>query len=340
LGRGDLAGARTIQETKLMTTMPTGRWKQLLDERLHEAISVLGRIPGVHGFIVAGSVGRGEPWPMSDIDLLPIYASADAAPAVEQGRAELVGWWAASGRAQTLDLGWLAFTTTEISEAISAGPGQAAARMTDRRWFHGLDKAYGGHAASTSDELGSAFAAWITAVRFHPAVVAARISTWRHQAAQALAEADSVQASDPAKATYLLRESARALRLVLIEQWGERLGSMGREWTRFERMAERHGQQSLAARVTALAGADASAAAQRARLAPHWLQERIDLCYAARTATGEDVSPAENARDQLAAFTVHVARHRPDLDGPWTGTPDPALSAHLTELRQLITHAS
>jgi predicted nucleotidyltransferase len=317
---------------------PTDRWKQLLDQRLHEAITVLGQIPGVHGFIVGGSVGRGEPWPMSDIDLLPIYTGS-AAPAaeLEQRHAELVDWWAASGRAQTLDVGWLAFTAAEIRDAMTAGPGQAAARMADRRWFHGLDKAYGGHAASPGDDLGTAFAAWITQVRFHPAVVTARISTWHRQATDALAEAARARPGDPAKATYLLRESARALREVVIERWGERLGSMGREWTRFERIADRHGQAALAARIAALAGADTPTASQRARLAPPWLQERIDLCYGARTAIGEDVSPAENARDQLAAFTVHVARHRTDLDGAWTGTPDPALDTHLTELSDLIT---
>ena len=37
--------------------MPTDRWRQLLEERLHEAITVLGWIPGVQGFIVAGSLG-------------------------------------------------------------------------------------------------------------------------------------------------------------------------------------------------------------------------------------------------------------------------------------------
>jgi predicted nucleotidyltransferase len=320
---------------------PTDRWKQLLEQRLQEAITVLGQTPGLHGLIVAGSVGRGETWPMSDIDLIPIYTtsteSAESATQLDQRRAALVDWWAASGRAQTLDLGWLCFTTTEIGEAVAAGPEHAATRIADPRWFHGIDKAYGGRAADPDDELVVAFTAWMVEARFHPTVVTTRINTWRRQATDALAEAARTQIEDPARATHLLRVSARALRMVLIEQWGERLGSMGREWTRFERMAERHSQQTLAARIAALAAADTATATQRAELAPPWLQERIDLCYAARLAVGEDVSWAENARDQIAAFTVHVVNHRPDLDGPWTNTPDTALDAHLAELRELLT---
>jgi predicted nucleotidyltransferase len=320
---------------------PTDRWKQLLEQRLHEAITVLGQTPGLHGLIVAGSVGRATPWPMSDIDLLPIYTTptdpGESATQLDQRRAALVDWWAASGRAQTLDIGWLAFTTTEIREAVAAGPEHAATRIADPRWFHGIDKAYGGHAADPDDELSTAFAAWITQARFHPTVVTTRINTWRQQATDALTEAAQTQTDDPTKATHLLRVSARTLRMVLLEQWGERLGSMGREWTRFERMAKRHGQQTLAARIAALAAADTATAAQRAELAPPWLQERIDLCYAARLAVGEDVSWTENARDQIAAFTVHVVNHRPDLDGPWTITPDPALDTRLAELHELIT---
>ncbi|WP_405720056.1 hypothetical protein [Streptomyces sp. NBC_00046] len=49
------------------------------------------------------------------------------------------------------------------------------------------------------------------------------------------------------------------------------------------------------------------------------------------------MTPQENARDQLAAFTVHVTRHRPDLDGSWSGSPDPALHDHLVELQDLLT---
>jgi predicted nucleotidyltransferase len=317
--------------------MRVQRWKELLDERLHEAVTVLGTVPGIRGFLVGGSVGRGEAWPMSDIDLLPVFSSAhpDLATLVHR-RDGLAHWWAGSGRAQSLDVGGLAFTAAEIREATAAGPSWVIAKFGERRWFHGLDKAYGGHAADPADHLVAGFTAWITETRFHPDVVAARIEVWRQHAKRCLAEAVEAQEAHPGRATDLMRESARALRMVLLEEWGERMGSMGREWTRFERMARRHGHPQVAARIAEIAGADAPGAAERARHAPAWLAERIDLCLAARQLVGEEVTAAENARDQLAAFTVIVGNHEPHLIGPWIESPDPRLDAHLAELAELI----
>ncbi|WP_285685820.1 nucleotidyltransferase domain-containing protein [Actinoplanes sp. NBRC 103695] len=309
---------------------PSERWRELLDERVAEAARLLGSAGGVHGLIVGGSVGRGEPWPMSDIDLLPIYLrSRDDDAQLEARRAELVDWWTGSGRAQALDVGKLAFTVGEVRDAMRRTPEQVVGLLGDQRWFHGLDKAYGGRAADLGDELTSGFVAWINVVRFHPAIVAARRETWRTTAAEAVATAAT---AEPAQATYLVREAARALRMDLLESWGERLGSMGREWTRFERMARRHGQQEAARRLAVLAGADVETASRRAEVAPVWLRERIDLCLRARLAVGEEVTAAENARDQLVAYTLHVVRKRPDLDGPWTGSPEPRLDRFLTEL--------
>ncbi|MGP3931355.1 nucleotidyltransferase domain-containing protein [Nonomuraea sp. KM88] len=320
------------------------RWRELHRDRVDEAVRRLSAIPGVHGLIVGGSVGRGEPWPMSDIDVLPLYDGDPERTAahVEREQAELVDWWAASGRAQTLDLGWLAFTVAEAREAVSADAAWAVERLTrDRRWFHGMDKAFRGRPADPGDLLTGRFVAWLTEMRFHPAVVEARIGWWSRSAAEARDRAHRERAAQRLDAaTYELREAARALRLAVLERWGERLGSMGREWTRFERMAAARGEEALAERIALLAGARAGDAAERERLAPPWLRERIDLCWEARQAVGEQVTYQQNARDQLAAFDVHVARHRPDLAGPWTGSPDPALDDRLRRLDVLLAEHS
>jgi hypothetical protein len=67
---------------------------------------------------------------------------------------------------------------------------------------------------------------------------------------------------------------------------------MGRDWTRFERMADRRGRRDLAERLAVLADADPQTVARRADLAPAWLRERIDLAAGARRLIGEDVTPA------------------------------------------------
>src|SRR4051812_41157991 len=102
--------------------------------------------------------------------------------------------------------------------------------MRDRRWFHGLDKAFGGYGVDTPGGRADAFARWATGVRIAPVVVQARLEVWKEQALDAYRVGQAARrAGDLGAVTLALQESARALRLVLIEGWGERLGSMGRE---------------------------------------------------------------------------------------------------------------
>lgn len=50
-----------------MTTV-INNWQELLDERLEESIDEPRSVRGVCGLVVGGSVGRGQAWPLSDID--------------------------------------------------------------------------------------------------------------------------------------------------------------------------------------------------------------------------------------------------------------------------------
>jgi hypothetical protein len=317
----------------------SGRWRELLDQRLGEAVADLGTVPGVRGLIVGGSLGRGQPWPLSDIDLVPVYAEGfEPTAEVKRRHAALIDWWASSGRAQTLDVGWLAFSDGEVAAASGCGPAEAAAWMADRRWLHGVDKAFGGRAAADPDGLARMFLDWIDEVRFDPLVVAARVGLWRREATVGRRDAEAAwREGDATLATARARDAAGALRLMLVEGWGEQSSSMGRMWTRFERQADRRGQGDLARRIAVLAGCDTPTVAGRAELAPVWLRERIDLAAAARRLVGEQVTPEQNARDQLVAYATHVPRHRPDQAGPWmAGAPERDLPARLAKLDRLM----
>ena len=181
----------------------SARWRELIDERLEEAVSELGAIQGVRGLVLAGSVGRGEPWPLSDIDMLPISADdVDVEAAVRRVRAVLVDRWSASGRAQCLDISWLRFSEAEVKWAVDADVRCVAERMIDPRWLHGIDKPYGGKGVADPGGIAATFVNWATEIRFHPVLIEARIRQWQTAARDAhQCAVDSLASGDDTQAT-------------------------------------------------------------------------------------------------------------------------------------------
>lgn len=315
-----------------------GRWRELLAERVEEAIAEIGSVEGVSGLVVGGSVGRGEAWPMSDIDIIPIFGSGcDPTEGIRAAQGRLETWWAGSGRAQEVDVGKLYFSIDELDELTQRNAELVASRMSDPRWFHGLDKSFGGYAAADPDGVAGAFSAGMNTLRFHQAVVTARLEQWwvQARAAQGRAKA-ALSDGEFLDATLALREAARSTRQILIESWGERLGSMGREWTRFERMAAIHKGEDKAKLIAKIADASADDALSRMNSAPEWLRERVRLSLAARRVVAEDVSEEQNARDNIAAFSVQVPKYRPKPWGDWIHLPDHGLESKLAMLEELL----
>ena len=48
-----------------------GDWNRILDRRAATASEVFAGMDGVCGLVLAGSMGRGQQWPLSDIGLIP-----------------------------------------------------------------------------------------------------------------------------------------------------------------------------------------------------------------------------------------------------------------------------
>jgi hypothetical protein len=148
--------------------------------------------------------------------------------------------------------------------------------------------------------------------------------------------AGAIGRGDLVGASHHLRTAARDARLIHVEHWSERLGSLGREWTQFERLAVKHGEGNLAARLADLAGASIEETTKRADQAPAWLMERIEIAFEARLLVGERVSEAESRRDQIAAFARLVLGRGLLLQGDWLGVPDPDLVRKQSELDDLV----
>jgi predicted nucleotidyltransferase len=313
-------------------------WQTVLARRTRTAVEAFAAVDGLAGLVLAGSVGRGEPWPLSDIDFLVVYddgRTAEAGQEVERLRLAILDGWAREGWWTGLDLGRLVFERREVEAMLD---GREPAALADDRWFHSVSKGYRGRAVHDLDGLAAALAAWATEHRFGPGVVALRLARWRREAEEALARARTgLHEEDPLAATIALRRGTAMLAAWLIERWGEHDSSFGRASTRLERAARARGQTALVDELHALADLDDPAVGRRLAAAPAWVRERHDRSYRARRRVGEEVTGVQDARDVLRVSTHYEQRRLGPPPYPaWLAVPTvPVLEERAERLAHL-----
>lgn len=302
-------------------------WRVIANHRIAQAIDVISRVDGVAGLILAGSHGAGNPWPLSDIDLLPIYRDDQidgAIEAVERNRLVMLDEWSTQGWRTGLDIGRLRFTTGELRRGFMSGEPDLVSLLTDERWYHSIDKGFGGRAVFDPDGLAGPLARWFTRHRFDPEVVAERLGRSATSAMQCLQDVDAHLASGRRDLAFgQLLKAVQWYQIHLMEGWGERDNSLGRFGTRFDLTASHQGKASLVADLNALSGLDETAVRRRLDRAPRWVIERRDRSWAARRHIGEQVTPLQNDQDVLRVSTMYELR---TVTGPpypfWLAVPD------------------
>ncbi|MDF2719449.1 MAG: hypothetical protein K0R28_6374 [Paenibacillus sp.] len=87
-------------------------WRAVLDRRVAEVVDCYSKVEGVRALILGGSLGGGEPWPLSDIDIIPIYEDSHQSTAnetIRELRVQLIEGWEQEGWRTALDVGSLYF---------------------------------------------------------------------------------------------------------------------------------------------------------------------------------------------------------------------------------------
>lgn len=311
-------------------------WQAVLARRVDQAVAAFADVDGVSGLVLAGSIGRGELWPLSDIDLLPIYDDDRAQVAqheVERRRVETLRPWIDEGWWTGLDIGRLMFLRSELDQLVALEGAQPDELMRDDRWYYSIDKGYRGRAVYDPEGLASRLARWLSEHRFAPDVVQFRLQRERREVAMAQeALVGRLGHGDHVGATVALRAAVKWLMIWQLEIWGERDVSQGRIGTRFTQLAKARSQSELALALDVLSSLADASVEQRMAAAPDWVWERHDRSFLARCSIGEGVSRIEDARDTLRVCAMYETRR---ISGP----PFPAWLAIPTEISTLDAQA-
>jgi hypothetical protein len=321
-------------------------WRATLDRRVEQVRRALSDVDGLSAAVLAGSLGRGEPWPLSDIDLVLIAVDGqedDIRAAVERIGRGLSASWSREGWWTGVDAGRLLFAVSEVGPVL-AGTSATVTALGDPRWFHTLDKAFQGRAIVDDDQhRGERLAAWATATRFRPDVVAVRIRQHRAATSEAVAEVERAwEAGDLLAGTIALWRAIQLTQITLMERWGLRDNSLGRFGTRFARAAAEHGVPDVVTRLDAIVGLDQSTLDRRWASVPDWVRLRHDRSFRARRGVGDAVSADADCRDTVRVCSVYAARGRAGGPGgaapAWLGiaADDRELAARLSRLVEAL----
>ncbi len=302
-------------------------WREVVDHRLAQAIGTIRRLDGVAGLILAGSHGAGNPWPLSDIDFLPIYRddrADEAIEAVERHCLAMMNEWSTQGWRTGLDIGRLRFTTGELRRAFASGVPDPVSMLGDDRWYHSIDKGFGGRAVFDPGGLADPLARWFTRHRFDSSVVAERLDRSVSSAMECLGNVEACLAPGRRDLAFgHLLKAVQWQQVHLMERWGERDNSLGRFGARFALAASSHGEAWLDTTLDALSGLDETTVRRRLDLAPRWVIERKDRSWAARRHIGEPVTELQNDRDVLRVATIYELRTLTSPPFPaWLGIPE------------------
>ena len=291
------------------------------------------------GIILGGSIGRGTPWPLSDIDL--IYVAVDRNdPALPQ-RVDKIGLGLSDqspskGWATSVDVGKLYLTTEEAHDLV-VGRRSVKELMAFERIFHGLDKCYRGRPVFASNDCNvERFAELLTEKRFAEPVLLARQRIRLREASEAAKEARLyIEEDNLVKAAVSVELLARPLIPFLLESWHKGDRSFARLFTRYLREASRHGEDDVASQILDLFLLNRDEVEYRFKAAPPHVVERHNQSHSARRFIGEAIHEIDDQRDVLYAFSWYAIRSG-ELENRWVGLAIDA-SAVISRLEAAIS---
>ena len=306
-------------------------WRERVARVCEEECAYFARLPYVKGLAVIGSVGRGDPWPLSDIDMLVVADRVEGKhpnAAVRQEERKRNDRLHAAGIPNDVEASIWTVTPEEIEPALNGDVELLLGKVGELPWaWHGfLTKAHGGKVVVDADGQVGRFIERCGHVLFSNRFLGLTRRQALDDMARRQAEASELMAGGRWSAASLcLMRMAHEIATSLLLCWGHVPQSLSRSVSRFLAAAGRARRADIAEWFLDAVRLRPEQTTDRFHGLPPAATVERDRLLAIRAGSGENVDELAVTRDMLhVRFWVDVGRSS-QLDGPfpkWTGVVD------------------
>jgi predicted nucleotidyltransferase len=305
-------------------------WRDRIERVATEESAHFASLPYVEGVAIIGSVGRGDPWPLSDVDLLVVagpWQGQDPGMlvhAVEEERNRRLD--AARVPHEVEARLWL-WHPEQMAATVGDDDEAFLSRHADWPYTGVPAKVYGARVVADRRGQVGRFVKRCNRVVFDETF----LRVWLHRVitdarADLGAAWDLADREQWAAASLQLVQAADAMMFGFYGVWRRLPQSLGRAVTRFLAAADSMGDSRVGELLLRAARLDDETLGQRLAAVPPAGRRERDVCLAIRRGAGEDVDESAVSRDMLHLATTQRADGGDASGGypAWIGVTDDA----------------
>ena len=306
----------------LTPELALGDWQSRIDRVAERESAYFARLPYVKAVAVIGSVGRGQPWPLSDVDLLIVTdlpGDTDAQEVVRE--VEVVRRKRLEDARIPVEVEaylWAALRLAELAEACEEDDDSFLDRMKHWYWRGIVIKSQGARVVKDTAGCLTRFLERSHEVFRSPRFLDLWLGIELEQASHAMESGmGAMRQKDWKQGAYELLSATGNLMSGCYAVWRFAPLSLMRCITMFQKAAEAEASQPLVGWVVLLARLQEGDCWKRFKSLPEAARREIEVVYQIRKETEPGVTKLSVVRDMLHA-TAQIARKNP-ASGTWDG---------------------
>ena len=312
--------------TELTATAILDGWRGRIARVEVEESEYLAQLPYVKGLAVIGSVGRGSPWPLSDIDLLAVadeWQDRDPEELIRQGEHRRNDRLHRQGIPNVIEPSEWVVLGRELADAASESGEAFLSRLEHPHWLGIVIKAEGGRAVYDPDGHVRAFLRRCNDTFYTDRLV----QLWLHKVVTycgkllAAAEEHLQDGENMPASLDILRTTYQQLPAGAYAVWRKVAQSSARSVTRFLTAATEAQERTIQELYLAASRLEERTVWERFDTVPPEGRQMRDLMWEIRRGAGEELDELAVTRDTLNLSLWETVITR-SSDGPrpaWTG---------------------